>query len=278
MAKFNIGVRAHDIGKLDVYDLSVAVKSFGFDGVQLVFPKALGLNVEEVNLQDVNIAFGNSIMLLGAYFNMIHPNQDEVLKGISNFKKNLKAAKILKVKYVATETGSLMGSPWGYVKENHSDESFNKVVEVTRELLDEAVNQNVKILIEGAWNHTIYSPKRLKQLIDTFDHPNLDVIVDLFNFLNIDNYKSHIELFEESLKLLKDKIKVIHLKDFVIKDNKLVQVGLGQGIMDYEKIFELLHSSNLDVNLVFEGVVKNDLESSMLFIKNIIKNKGEKII
>ena len=49
-------MRAHDVGKLGANELAVAVKSFGFDGVQLVFPKALGQNVDEVDIQEVRIS------------------------------------------------------------------------------------------------------------------------------------------------------------------------------------------------------------------------------
>ena len=274
METFKIGVRAHDVGKLGANELAVAVKSFGFDGVQLVFPKALGQNVDEVDIQEVRIAFKDSIILIGAYFNMIHPDLDVVSEGIKNFKKNLKAAHLLKVKYVASETGSLMGSPWNYVEGNHSDESFNKVVNVTRDLLEEAAKLKVHILIEGAWQHTIYSPKRLRQLVDELDHPNLDVIIDLYNFLNIDNHMTHIEIFKESLTLLKDRIQVIHLKDYIIEDNKLKQVGLGQGLMNYKEIFKLIKSFDIKPNLVFEGVTRDDLKSSIEFIKNIINKEG----
>lgn len=274
MATFKIGVRAHDVGKLAPFDLKEAVASFGFDGVQLVFPKAFGLAVDAVNIQETKLAFEDSIMLIGAYFNMIHPNHEEVLKGIENFKKNLKAAKLLKVKYVATETGSLMGSPWGYVKENHSNDSFNKVVDVTKTLVETAKIYGVNVLIEGAWNHTIYSPQRLKQLVEAIDDPNLYVIIDLYNFLNIDNHLEHIEIFEKSLELLKDKIRVIHLKDYIVEDGLLKQVGLGQGLMQYETIFKLLNQYQIKADLVFEGVHKHDLESSMSFIKKIIKKEG----
>ncbi len=274
MATFKIGVRAHDVGKLAPSELSKAVASFGFDGVQLVFPKAFGLAVDAVNIQDTKLAFEDSIMLIGAYFNMIHPNHEEVLKGIENFKKNLKAAKLLKVKYVATETGSLMGNPWGYVKENHSQDSFNKVVDVTNKLVETAKIYGVNVLIEGAWNHTIYSPKRLKELVDVINDPNLFVIIDLYNFLNIDNHLEHIEIFETALKLLKDKIRIIHLKDYIVEDNLLKQVGLGQGLMQYEKVFKLLNQYEIQADLVFEGVHKHDLESSMNFIKKIIKKEG----
>ena len=32
------------------------------------------------------------------------------------------------VDFVGSETGSLMGSPWGYVKENHDDKRFKRFV------------------------------------------------------------------------------------------------------------------------------------------------------
>ncbi|WP_162146768.1 sugar phosphate isomerase/epimerase family protein [Acholeplasma granularum] len=275
MGTYKIGVRAHDIGKLSAHDLANAVKSFGFDGVQLVFPKALGKNVLDVNLYEVKSSFNDSIMLLGAYFNMIHPDSSEIHKGIDNFINNIHAANKLNVKYVATETGSLMGSPWGYVPENHSDESFNKVKVVTKKLLEVAEEYNVNVLIEGAFAHTIYSPQRLHQLVTELNHPNLDVIIDVYNFLNIDNHLSHVEILKDSLKLLKDHIKVIHLKDYIVEDNKLKQVGLGKGIMNYKKTFELLEECHNSPYLVFEGVNKEDLTSSLAFINDIIKKEGE---
>ena len=36
-----VGIRAHDIGKYQAQELAKRVKSYGFDGFQLVFKKAL---------------------------------------------------------------------------------------------------------------------------------------------------------------------------------------------------------------------------------------------
>lgn len=268
-----IGVRAHDLGKLDVINLKKEIETFGFDGVQLVTNKVFGQKIDEVDVKLVENNFKDQIFLLGAYFNMVHPDENIVLEGISNFKKHLKIANQLTAKYVGTETGSLMGSPWGYVKENHNDESFDKVVKVTKELVAYAKDVNSIVTIEGAYAHVIYSPERLKQLVDTISDDHLKVIVDIYNYLNIDNHHDHINIFKKAIDLLKDKIVIIHLKDYIVRDNKLVQVGLGQGLMDYEKIIELIQIHLKDVYLIFEGVLKEDMESSLSFIKKLLEKR-----
>ncbi|NLL69418.1 MAG: sugar phosphate isomerase/epimerase, partial [Acholeplasmataceae bacterium] len=67
-----------------------------------------------------------------------------------------------------------------------------------------------------------------------------------------------------------DKIKVFHLKDYIIKDNKLVQVGLGQGLIDYPYVINLIKKHNPDAYLIFEGVKYEDMESSLKYIKSLI--------
>lgn len=270
-----IGVRAHDIGLMHIDELSKKVSDYHFDGAQLVFNKAFGKSIDEIDLAQIEVAFKGKIMMLGAYFNMIHPEKIEVQKGIANFKKHLKIAKKLDAKFVGTETGSLMGSPWNYVPENHSDESFEAVVKVTDELLSYAAHHEAYVALEGAYAHAIYSPKRMFELVNRLNHPNLKVTIDLYNFLNVNNHQSHLEIFEESLELLKDHIVIFHLKDYILMDQKLIQVGLGQGLMKYDQIIPLIKKNHPEAYLIFEGVKKEDLESSYKFIKNILTKEGD---
>jgi len=274
VSNIRIGVRAHDMGQMDIESLKNAMDAYGFDGIQLVLKKALDETLETVDRERLKSAFDGKVMLLGAYFNMIHPDTNEVLKGVENFKKHLELARKLNISYVGTETGSLMGSPWGYDPLNHSDESFEKVVLVTEELIQKAKDENVFVAIEGAWNHTIYSPKRLKELTDRIQSPNLKVIVDLYNFLNFDNHQNHLEILRRSIELLKNKIVIFHLKDYIVESQKLKQVGLGKGLMQYKKIIPMILKEFTHVDLIFEGVEQQDLKSSLEFIKSIIE--GEK--
>lgn len=264
---YKIGVRGHDVGKYNVKELSNEIKSFGFRGVQLVFKKAL-INQSYDNLDRFK-DFHVDIYMLGAYFNPVHPNKDEVVKGINYFKDMLSIQNKLNASYVGTESGSLMGSPWGYMKENHTDETFETLFPVFEDLLNHAKKVNGKIAIEGAWNHVLYSPKRVNEFVRRLNSDNLFVTVDLYNFLNINNYKDQNKIFDEALSLMKDKIKIIHFKDYIVEDGKLKQVGLGQGLMDYPYLIKKIKKELPDVYMIFEGVKREDLKLSLKYIKTL---------
>ncbi len=265
-----IGIRAHDIGKFKADEMAQKITMNGFAGAQLVFKKA----VVNFNLNDIRKAFNPPlIMMLGAYFNPVHPDKNVVKAGIDNFIKHLQYAQTLDAYYVGSETGSLMGSPWGYVKENHSDEQFVEVIKIFKSLCDEAERLNVNIAVEGAYAHVVFSPERLRQFLDEIASPNLKVTIDLFNFLSIDNYQNRMAIFENSLKLLKSDIVIFHLKDFIVKNNKLVQVGLGQGLMDYETIIRRIKQEQPNAFLIFEGVTGKDIKTSYALITKLLAKK-----
>jgi sugar phosphate isomerase/epimerase len=269
-----IGIRAHDIGCMSPEELSNQVSAYGFDGVQLIFKKALDMELDFNNLNLIKKYFTTPmIMMLGAYFNPVHPDSKVVSQGIDYFKKHLEFAFSLNCKYVGTETGSLMGSPWGYVKENHEQKALDDVISVVRDLVVFAEKKHSYVAIEGAYAHVAYSPLRIKQIIDAVNSPNLKVTIDLFNYLHIGNYQDRMNILEESLTLLTNDIVIFHLKDFIIKENQLIQVGLGQGLMDFKNIIKRIQEVNPDAHLIFEGVTGNDIKSSLAYIKNIIKGK-----
>ena len=268
-----VGIRAHDIGKMHEMDLSHHVRKLGFDGVQLVFNKAIDHPIDFSHLDSIKQAFKHQIMMLGAYFNPVHPNVLELEKGISNFKNHLEIAKILNASYVGTETGSLMGSPWGYVKENHDLNTLNQVIEVFKELVSHAETHDSYLAIEGAYAHVAYDPKQLKYLVDQLNSPRVKVTIDLFNFLHIGNYQNRNHIFLEAIGLLKDKIVIFHLKDFIVENNTLKQVGLGQGLMDYPWIISTIKAHFKNIYLIFEGVVGEDILSSLSLVKTLLEKE-----
>ncbi|MDO9629263.1 MAG: sugar phosphate isomerase/epimerase family protein [Acholeplasmataceae bacterium] len=269
-----VGIRAHDIGKMSAQALSEKVVDYGFDGVQLVFKKAFDTELDFNDLNLIKKHFTTPmIMMLGAYFNPVHPDPREVTQGIDYFKKHLEIAFSLNAKYVGTETGSLMGSPWGYVEENHEQKALDDVIEVIKDLVLVAEKKNSYIAIEGAYAHVAYSPKRIREILDQVNSPNLKVTIDLYNFLHIGNYERRMEIFEEALSILADEIVIFHLKDFKVLNNQLVQVGLGQGLMDYPTIIKRIKEVKPDAHLIFEGVTGDDIETSFSYIKKLLEGK-----
>jgi len=210
-------------------------------------------------------------MMLGAYFNPVHPDQHEVEKGIIKFEEHLKIAKRLNCLYVGTETGSYQGSPWTYHPKNHTYEAMHEAISVFKRLVETAEKHDAYVAIEGAYQHVAYSPERLKLMIDHINSPRLKVTVDLFNYLNSYNYQDRMEIFEKALKLFNQKIVIFHLKDFIYEDGKLIQVGLGQGLMDYKTIIKRIKDTHPDAYLIFEGVTGDDIKTSYQYMKTLLE-------
>ena len=70
--------------------------------------------------------------------------------------------------------------------------------------------------------------------------------------------------------LMKDKIVLFHLKDYIVDGDKLKQVGLGQGLMDYPFMIKLIKTHCPNAFLIFEGVTGDDIDSSLEYINRLL--------
>ncbi len=267
-----IGIRAHDMGKMDAKSLFQRAQSYGFDGIQLVVNKALipepPLTVEafeSIATQQQGVA----VLLLGSYFNPIHSNQNKVNEGVFRFQKQLELAHILNTPYVASETGSYNDDQWTYHEQNHTKMAYEHVLSVFKPLVETAEKVGKTVLVEAAYGHVIFSPHALKRFIHDLNSTHVKVIIDLYNLLNTRNHRQHTQILQEALHLLKDDIAVFHLKNYQLKEGKLVQVGLNKGLFDYEQLLPMMLKSNPDAYFIFEGITGEDIAESMAFIQKI---------
>ena len=278
-----IMVRVHDLGKDNAKNLAKKTKEIGFDGVQLVLYKAIDGYAKEAHtipydsLVETASAFkeeGLEVGMLGAYFNPVHSNKELVKDNIERFKEYLGYTKDFNTKYVGSETGSYNDDKWTYNPLNRLDEALNIDIETFGELAKSARENNACIALEGAYGHCMYSPSQLNRLVSAIDNGHVKVTVDIFNYLDISAYDINTQhlMFDESIKYFKDKIVIYHLKDFVVdkENNKLKQVGLGEGIMDLEYIVKNAQKLTPNAYLIFEGCPKDKMESSLKYIKSLL--------
>lgn len=270
-----IGVRGHDIGILSAKGLAQAVREMGFDGIQLVPYKAIegidgvpGTMTDDL-AQAIGAAFSEehvAIAMVGSYYNMI---DDEVAEeGTLRFKEYLKQVKALGGQLVGTETGSYMKN-WTYHPDNHSEEALQRVIKVFKDLVAEAEKLGVNVGIEGAYHHVVSTPKRLKQVLDAVDSPNLKVILDPYNFIYPGNYQTCHQIIDEAFELYGDAIVLIHAKDYVVDGDELKMVGIGDGIMDYQHIAAKVKATQQDIAIITEGVTGEDLPRSLAFLRRL---------
>ena len=239
-------IRAHDLGVKGEKNIASEISRLGLDGVQLVAYKSLdGVSYTEGAIdagraREVGeiISTAGQIALLGAYFNPVHPNDEKRLHGIKMFREYIKLASDFGAKTVGSETGSYMGDPWGYHPDNLTDEALDRVVETFTSLADYAAECGVDIGIEGAFNHVCTTPDRLFGCVERIGRNNVRFIFDLYNYLAIGNYTEAYDILDRGHKLFADRILLYHIKDFTVSDGKLKQCGVGQGILDFNKILK----------------------------------------
>lgn len=274
-----IGTRGHDIGGMMSPEvLAQAMAEQGFEAVQLVaYRSIMGVSEESGYLTPglaykVGHAFnqrGIHVALIGSYFNLLHPDEAVVAEGIKRFKEYIRHAKDFRGNLVGTETGSY-NSDYSYNPENNSEEALLRVIEIFKELVGEAKNHGVMVGIEGLWAHAISTPKRMKRVLDAVDSGNLQVIFDPVNLLHIDNYKDANNIIDEAFELYGDRIILIHAKDFVVENNELKPVPIGQGLLDYKHLFDLTNQYKPGIEVIIEDVRGEALKTSQRYLETIM--------
>lgn len=272
--RLKLGIRGHDLPGAPFETIDEFVKSykqFDLDYLQLVYKKAFkNFNMDPHFLLDLADKLKENdikVAMIGAYFNMIHPDEEKRLDGIEYFKWCMETAPVYDCKLIGSETGSANGDKWTYNEYNHTEEAYKIVEETVKGLKHYGNIFKTRPIIEGAYAHTVYEPKLLKRLIDETEIN--DVTVDVFNYLNIDNYREADRIFDECVELFKDKIRVFHVKDFNVVDGKLKQCGIGQGIMNWKYYVSRIKEELSDAVLVFEGVTGEDIQTSIEYMRRL---------
>lgn len=273
-------IRPHDIGKGSADWLGKTANEWGFDGVQLAIAKAVegqngnpGTLTDEVisNIRNGFNSHNVEIPLLGAYFNPVHSNKEKVKLGAEKYADHLRHAKQFGASFVASETGSYNDDKWTYNPKNQTEDAFQEVKKIFAPMPKIAEESGVCMALEGAWGHCMYKPAQLKRLADEIDpgQKNFRFIVDIYNYLYIENHEQRKQIFEDCLNLFKGKICGFHMKDYVVNGGELEIAPLGQGIMGWKEFLPVIQKECPDALLIFEGV--KEVPDSLKFVKSLLK-------
>ena len=272
-------IRAHDVGVKGEKEVALAVRNANLDGVQLVAYKCTtDIKYEKSAITpsratEIGRAFtheGLEIPLIGAYFNPVHPNGEKIERGIAVFKDYLDVAKAIGCDTVGSETGSYNGDPWIYHPMNHSEEALDRVVKTFSLLAEHASERGVNIGMEGAFGHVCHTPERLLEAVNRIGKDNIRIIFDLYNYLDISNVDEAYYILDRGLSLFGDRILLFHIKDFIVGEGKLVQCGVGKGVLDYDRILGKIYAHNKNAILVLEGTTGDDIEYAVSFLRKKI--------
>lgn len=272
-----VAFRTHDLGVRGLQPAIQKCKSSGISAVQLVAYKFLDEIkylpnfLSDENSRAVGAAFKAAcidVPLVGAYFNPVHSNAQKVADCKQIFKDYLRYCKNLGSDTVGSETGSFNDDKWTYNPLNRTPEALTTVIDTFSELADYAKSAGAFVGMEGAAGHVCYNPATLKKAVDAIGADNVRIIFDIYNYLDADNYKDYLEIFDEGLRLFDGNILLFHIKDCVFEDGKLRQVPPGKGMFDFGKLLKKIKAYDKNAVLVLEGTTGEHIEPCTKFILN----------
>ena len=277
-----LGIRLHDVNAaLPAEDQTLEARAAkareeGFSCVHLALSKCIkGVSFDEAALTEglaayVRRVFGRQeldVAVLGCYLNLAHPDPDQVKEFQSRYFGSLRVAALAGIGMVGTETGA-PNAAYKFDGNTHSREALRTFMWNLEPVVEYAEKFGAIIAIEPVWNHIVYDASRALIVLRAIQSPNLRIIFDPVNLLAMENLDRREQVLGEAMDTLCDYIAMVHLKDYVRKDGKLVSVAAGTGEMDYTEIMRFLKARKPFIQASLENTSNDNAVQAREFLEN----------
>lgn len=272
-----LGIRLHDIRKAPLEERLQIAREQGFCCGHLALSKV----ISDYSTADSALTPGFAcylkrifaeaqldIAVLGCYLNLANPNEDSLKKIWGRYMAHIRFASLLGAGVVGTETGAV-NEAYKYEERNHSDEALQIFIKNVRPVVEYAEKMGVIFAIEPVFKHIVCNPKRARQVLDEINSPNLQIIFDPVNLLDISNYQNRAQIIHEAIDLLGQDIAMIHIKDFKIEDGKMISVAAGTGEMDYSEIIRFIKNQKPYIHVTLENTTPDNAVTSRKYIQGL---------
>jgi len=270
---FKFGLRGHDIAD-NFRDMCRIASEKGIEKLQFAMAKTItDTNFDELGydkdfslrIKDELEKYNLHISVLGCYINPVAKDKDVLKSQLDRFRSFLYYAKDFGADVIGTETGIQATR-----EETHSEENYQYFLSNMTPIIKEAEKIGVTVGIEPVYAGTIFLPERMKRMIDDVNSDSLGVILDVSNMIYNETRYMQSDIINDSFDLFGDRIKAIHLKDFVFDgDNKSFAVA-GTGELMTELIFDRIASLSHTPEIILDTTPVDLYEDSLTALKNIL--------
>ena len=270
---YKFGMRGHDLGT-NFMEMCENAKKHGVSNLQFALAKTVNdKNFFEIGY-DASLSaeikktldeYNLSVSVLGCYINPIAADKEACDKQLQLFKDFILYAKDFGAVVIGTETGSL-----GSIEENHSEETYMRFVNNLKPLVAFAEECGVTVGIEPVWQCPISSPQVMNRLLDDIPSDNLAVIFDLSNLMNRDVYLKQRQIMDDAFALFGDKIKAVHVKDFIIKEFDRAVPVFGTGLLDIKYLFSKIQELDTMPELIMDDMRLSDYDECTAFLRKLL--------
>ena len=280
-----LGIRLHDVNgngtgeEKTMEARAEKAKLEGFSCVHLAYQKVIsGVSFDAAALNEGLACYTKGVFrkneldiaVLGCYLNLAHPEEAELKKIKSRYFGHLRVASILGCSVVGTETGA-PNAQYKLDANTHSKQALDTFIRNLAEVVECAEHWGVSMAIEPVWNHIVYNADRAVEVLKAIQSPNLRIILDPVNLLCMENADDREAIIKDAFDKLCDDIAVVHLKDFVRRDGRLVSVAAGTGEMNYENILRFVKERKPFIQATLENTSNDNAVQAREFIQRVYK-------
>lgn len=271
------GIRLHDAVQAPVEERLKIVKEQGFTCAHVALSKVISEN--SVAPQALTPGYAMYLKrlfdkneldcaVLGCYLNLANPDAAQLKAIQEKYMANIRFAAHLGAGVVGTETGA-PNVEYRFEEACWNEESLQIFIKNLRPVVKYAEQMGVLMAIEPVVRHIVCNPVRARRVLDEIGSPNLRIILDPVNLLESYNYEKQDEIIDEAIDLLGKDVAVLHVKDFVIKDGKLVSVPVGQGQCHWDRIMPYMKKEKPYMHATLEDTRPDNAVAALNYIKGI---------
>jgi len=244
----NIGV----IGSMDFEKGLSIIKDAGFDAVELNLSGVLSMESSEEEVKKVKEKVNSkgleiASLLAGAFwqFPLTSDNQQKRQSGEKLLLKSIEICKYLETDAVLVVPG-VVGTIWESEERVKYDIAYKRSQESIKKCVELAEKNNIYICVENVWNKFLLSPLEMKNFVEEIGSEYVGVYFDVGNILTI-GYP------EDWIRILGEKIKRIHLKDFKLSVGNINGFcNLLEGDVNWKEVISALREIKYDGYLTAE--------------------------
>lgn len=216
---------------------------------------------------------------VGAWSNPIDPDPVRAREAITHCQRCLDLAERAGARCCVNITGSRNPAKWdGPDRENFSSETFDLIVESTRQIVDEVNPKRTFYALETMPWIFPSSPDEYLALIRAIDRPRVAVHLDPVNMINSPERAYRTGAFiRDCFEKLGPLIKSCHAKDIILRETLTVHLDEcrpGTGVLDYSVYLTELAKLDPDTPLYLEHMPPEDYGPAAQFIRDLASKLG----
>ena len=274
-----IGLRLHDAAPGTLRERATTAKAQGFTCCHLALSKTMGKQYMEASALTPGLACqvrndlqGLDTAVLGCYLNLATPDMEEYQAAVSKYVAHLRFSRWMDAALVGTETGDPNREYKYDPATSHTEASLDLFINRLAPVVEAAERLGAIIAIEPVFKHIVCDGRRARQVLDAFRSPNLGIILDPVNLLHESNLSDADRIIGEAVDLLQDDVLVVHMKDYVLKDDGTMKaVAAGTGRMDYTRVARFIAEKKPTIQITLENTTPDNAEKARAFVERICK-------